>query len=177
MTQNKSPQLVYAGFWIRAWASLIDSVLACLILFPLLLWVYGSGYFQDYARVFELFFGAVRGRAGVEALQEISSLESLQSGPLDILISYVLPAVAVVLFWIYRSATPGKMAIRARIVDASSGLRPSNGQLVVRYVGYFISLIPAGLGFLWMAFDPCKQGWHDKIAGTVVVREVCDEEG
>ena len=49
---------------------------------------------------------------------------------------WLAPAVATVLFWMYRQATPGKMA----------------------------------LGLLWVAFDPRKQGWHDKLAHTVVVR-------
>ena len=40
----------------------------------------------------------------------------------------------------------------------------------VRALSCFLSLAPAGLGFLWIAFDAEKQSWHDKIAGTVVVR-------
>jgi uncharacterized RDD family membrane protein YckC len=91
-------------------------------------------------------------------------------GPADFLISWILPAVAIVLFWISREATPGKMAIGARIVDAQSGEAPTARQLVVRYLGYYVSTIPLLLGFVWVAFDPRKQGWHDKMAGTVVVR-------
>ena len=41
---------------------------------------------------------------------------------------------------------------------------------MIRYLGYYVSAIPFGLGLLWVAFDPRKQGWHDKMAGTVVVR-------
>ena len=91
-------------------------------------------------------------------------------GPADFLINWLLPAVAIVLFWIYRQATPGKMAIKARIVDARTGAKPKPGQLMIRYLGYYVSTIPLGLGLIWVAFDPRKQGWHDKIAGTVVVR-------
>jgi uncharacterized RDD family membrane protein YckC len=83
----------------------------------------------------------------------------------------VLPAVAIVLFWLFRQATPGKMAISAQVVDARTGGRLSLGQSVVRYLGYFVSTIPFGLGLLWVAFDPKKQAWHDKIAGTVVIRK------
>ena len=43
-------------------------------------------------------------------------------------------------------------------------------QLVIRYLGYFVSTIPLGLGLLWVGFDRRKQGWHDKMANTVVVR-------
>ena len=82
----------------------------------------------------------------------------------------VLVGFAVVLFWVYRQATPGKIAIGARIVDAETGDVPSTGQLVGRYLGYYVSIIPLMLGIIWVAFDPRKQGWHDKLAGTVVVR-------
>ncbi|RYY81863.1 MAG: RDD family protein, partial [Comamonadaceae bacterium] len=37
-------------------------------------------------------------------------------------------------------------------------------------LAYFVSAIPLCIGFLWVAWDPRKQGWHDKLAGTVVVR-------
>ena len=47
---------------------------------------------------------------------------------------------------------------------------PTLRQLVIRYLGYYVSTIPLGLGLIWVAFDARKQGWHDKMAGTVVVR-------
>ena len=83
-----------------------------------------------------------------------------------------MPAIAIILFWIYRAATPGKMAISAKIVDVQTGGQPSTGQLVGRYFAYFISALPLGLGIFWVAFDKKKQGWHDKLAGTVVVRKI-----
>ena len=137
-------ELVYAGFWIRVWASLIDTVLLLLVLVPLLMAVYGADYF-------------VAGRG-------------MANGILAFLLNWVFPAVAVILFWMYRSATPGKMAIGATIVDARTGGKPTNAQLVGRYLGYFVSTIPLGLGLLWVGIDRRKQGWHDKLAGTVVVR-------
>jgi uncharacterized RDD family membrane protein YckC len=133
----------YVGFWARVGASIIDTILVMVICVPLVTWIYGRDYWSSTALV---------------------------QGPADFLINWVLPAVAVLLFWIYRQATPGKMAISARIVDARTGGRPSNGQLVGRYFAYYLSMLPLFLGFIWVAFDPRKQGWHDKLAGTVVVR-------
>jgi uncharacterized RDD family membrane protein YckC len=86
-------------------------------------------------------------------------------------INWVLPAIAVLIFWFARGATPGKMAISAVIVDATTFAAPSPAQLVGRYVGYFVSTIPLFLGLVWVAFDARKQGWHDKIANTVVIRK------
>ncbi len=161
-------RLVYAGFWMRVWASVIDSALVMALLYPLLAALHGSSYWTDKARVFDALGMALQGQLAIEDLQSLTS--GTQGGPMDTVLSYVLPAVAVVLFWIYRSATPGKMAIRATIVDADSGGTPSTRQLILRYLGYFVSLIPMGVGFLWVAFDGRKQGWHDKLANTVVVR-------
>lgn len=138
-----SSDLEYAGFWIRVWASVIDSVLVAIVILPVLTAVYGSGYW--------------------------SSSRFIQ-GPVDFLLSWVAPAIAVVLFWVSRQATPGKMAVGARIVDAKTGEKPSTAQLIVRYAGYYVAMIPLFLGFFWVAFDARKQGWHDKLAGTVVVR-------
>jgi uncharacterized RDD family membrane protein YckC len=96
--------------------------------------------------------------------------ERFIQGPADLLLNWVLPAVAVILFWNYRQATPGKMAIGARIVDAKTGGKPSTGQLIGRYFGYFVSSIPLLLGLIWVGIDQRKQGWHDMLAGTLVVR-------
>ncbi len=79
-------------------------------------------------------------------------------------------AVLVVACWIRFAATPGKMVVRAAIVDATTLEPVSPARLVVRYLGYFPGILALGVGFLWIAFDRRKQGWHDKLAGTVVVR-------
>ncbi len=94
-----------------------------------------------------------------------------EAGSADFFRSYVLPAIAVIVFWIYKSATPGKMAISAKIVDAETGENPSTAQCIGRYFAYFVSIFPLCLGIFWVAFDKKKQGWHDKLAGTVVVRK------
>lgn len=136
-------QLEYAGFWTRTGAALIDGILILLITVPLLISIYGWEYLET---------------------------EDLVLGPADFLISWVMPAFATVLFWLYKSATPGKMAVTAQVVDAQTGESISVGQAMLRYLGYFIAMLPLGLGIFWVAFDSRKQGWHDKIAGTVVVK-------
>lgn len=74
------------------------------------------------------------------------------------------------MFWRLWQATPGKALLSLRVVDADTGKTLSVGQAAARYVCYILSMLPAGLGFIWVAFDRRKQGWHDKIAQTVVVR-------
>lgn len=140
---NDASELEYVGFWARVWASLIDTFLIVAVILPLLFAIYGR-----------------------ENLAEGITL----SGPANFLLSYVFPAVAVIAFWSTKHATPGKMMIGAIIVDAKTGQPPSFRQHVIRYLGYFVSAIPFCLGLIWVGFDKRKQGWHDKLAGTVVVR-------
>ena len=135
----------YAGFWIRVGAAIIDTLLIMVITFPLLVGIYGWDYFD------------------VEVTGMIA-------GPADVLVSWVLPAVAVILFWVYRQATPGKMLLSLRIQDANNGGGLSWGQSIGRYLAYFVATIPLALGLIWVAFDKKKQGWHDKLAHTVVVK-------
>lgn len=134
---------VYAGFWIRVGASIIDSILILLIIAPILTFIYGKEYWVS---------------------------ESFIQGTWDVLLNYILPAIAIVIFWIYRSATPGKMVLGLTIVDATTGGKPSTGQFIGRYLGYYVSTIPLLLGLIWVGIDKRKQGWHDKLAGTVVIR-------
>lgn len=133
----------YAGFWVRTGAAIIDSILLLIIISPLLTAIYGTEYWVS---------------------------ESFIHGTWDVVINYILPAVAVILFWAYKSATPGKMLLKLTIVDAETGGKPSTGQFIGRYFAYFVSIIPLFLGFIWVGIDKRKQGWHDKLAGTVVIR-------
>jgi hypothetical protein len=58
----------------------------------------------------------------------------------------ILPAIAVIIFWMYRQATPGKMLIGAKIVDAKTLGKPTTGQLIGRYFSYYLSTIGLLLG-------------------------------
>lgn len=146
MSVSLDPNVRYAGFWIRVAATIIDTVLLIAVVSPILVYIYGWDYFDPE-------------RTGFVA------------GTADLLVGYVFPMIAVIAFWVARQATPGKMAVSARIVDAESGKAPTVGQCVGRYFAYFVSTLPLLLGYIWIAFDERKQGWHDKLAGTVVIIE------
>lgn len=81
----------------------------------------------------------------------------------------LLPAVVFIAGWRLFGTTPGKLLLELRVVDARTGGRPSWPRAIVRYIGYFVSALPLGLGFLWMLFDRRKQTWHDKLARTRVI--------
>ncbi|MCK5662449.1 MAG: RDD family protein [Thiotrichaceae bacterium] len=134
----------YAGFWIRTWAAIIDTILMLIIIFPVLTAIYSTEYWVS---------------------------ESFVQGFWDALFNYILPASGVIIFWLYKSATPGKMATKLIIVDAKTGGKPSTGQFIGRYLAYYVSVIPFFLGIIWVGIDKRKQGWHDKLAGTVVIKK------
>jgi uncharacterized RDD family membrane protein YckC len=92
------------------------------------------------------------------------------SHPIVYIADWGIPFAFVMGFWLWRQATPGKMAISSRIVDSRTGLSPELWQWLVRYAAYFLSILPFGMGCIWVAFDERRRGWHDMLARTVVVR-------
>ena len=74
--------------------------------------------------------------------------------------------------WLAFSRTPGMALLGLRIVREEDGGRLTPARVAVRYGGYLLSALPLLLGFAWAFFDSRKQAWHDKLAGTVVVRAI-----
>jgi uncharacterized RDD family membrane protein YckC len=94
---------------------------------------------------------------------------TMAQGLLAFVFNWGLPGAAFIAFWVMKGATPGKMAISAIVVDADTHAPVDFWQALTRYVGYFVSAIPLLVGFAWIGFDTRKQGWHDKMARTVVI--------
>ena len=126
-------------------AAIIDTICAMMIIVPVILAAYGSEY--------------------LTLIQD-----KFVAGPVDLLVQYIFPAVAIIIFWLTRQATPGKMVIGAKVVDAATLGKLGVGQAILRYLGYYVSMIPLLLGLIWVGIDAKKQGWHDKIAGTLVIK-------
>lgn len=142
------PEQEYAGFWIRLGASLIDTVILLIVITIPLTFIYGKEYWMS---------------------------EQLIHGIWDVLLNYVFPLVVTIWFWRRFLGTPGKLATSLKIVDAKTGNKMSVGQSIGRYFAYIISALPLCLGFIWVGLDKKKQGWHDKLAGTVVIRSNATE--
>ena len=133
----------YASFGRRLVALLLDVIFLNLLTLPLLLGLYGSDYF--------------------------TSAESV-SGVGSFVISWLLPAVVTIGFWLTIAATPGKLLVGIRVVNAETGERLTFAQAVLRYVGYIVSLVPLLAGYFWMLGNPRRQTWHDLLAKSVVIR-------
>ncbi len=140
----------YAGFWIRVGASIIDTIMLLLIIAIPLTMIYGWGYWIVIT-------------ADTEG--------PIFRGVWDAFFNIIVPLGLVLWFWYRYGATPGKMIFGLKIVDAKTGQGMTTGQAVGRYFSYFPAMLIFGLGFIWVGFDKRKQGWHDKLAGTVVMRK------
>lgn len=138
----------YAGFWIRFCATLID-LLVFLILAGVPLWlIYGASYWSS---------------------------DTMFNGPWDFIISTVFPMVATVWLWNRFGATPGKMALKLKVLDAHTGENLSVARSIARYFAYLVSTFPLALGYVWVGIDKRKRGFHDLLVGSVVVRDTATE--
>jgi uncharacterized RDD family membrane protein YckC len=139
---------IYAGFWIRTLASIIDTIIMVIPMVLFLTSIYPN-YFS---------FGLNMHSDGL-----------MYRGPIDVVVQLGVPCFYTILFWRLKGATPGKMIVEIKVVDAETLLEPSVSSLVGRYFAYFVSTIPLCLGFLWVAWGKDKRGFHDKLAGTSVI--------
>jgi uncharacterized RDD family membrane protein YckC len=92
--------------------------------------------------------------------------------PVDRLLIVSMLAVSFLYYvaaWARSGQTVGKAFLGLRVVG-SNGQPLAWGKALLRYVGYLVSALVLSLGFLWIAFDPKRQGWHDKFAGSYVVK-------
>ena len=135
-------EVKYAGFWSRFAATIVDTIWLYGIIYTILWFLLGSNTFS---------------LDGGYTLTQFT-------------FEWMIPLIVVMAFWSIKGATPGKMLFKMKIVDSETHEKVSATRLFVRYVAYFVSMIPLGLGFIWVAWDKKKQGWHDKIAKTVLVK-------
>ena len=91
----------------------------------------------------------------------IFSNESVAPNLVFLLGYFILPTI----IW---GRTPGKWVAGIVVVD-SDGRTPGPAAIPREMIGKLVSFLAAGIGIIWLIFDPKRQGWHDKIAGTYVV--------
>jgi uncharacterized RDD family membrane protein YckC len=91
-------------------------------------------------------------------------------GPLLFGLLLVLSVLYYVIAWARTGQTVGMSLIGLKVI-AKDGSQVGFGKAILRYIGYIVSGLVLSIGFLWIVFDGKRQGWHDKIAGTYVIRE------
>jgi uncharacterized RDD family membrane protein YckC len=144
--EDAENKIVFAGFWLRVCANLIDTIIFVPLIFLFLLIIYGA-----------------------DALLH-KEVEVLYLGVWHFILEVIIPFMLVVWLWLRFSATPGKMLLRLKVVDIKTSEPLSFWQAIIRYFGYLPAVFCLFIGIIWIVFDKRKQGWHDKLASTAVIR-------
>jgi len=84
---------------------------------------------------------------------------------------YMFISVAYFTYFFGKGQTPGMMAMKIKLIGVDGTYPIGYNKGFLRLIGIIISSLPFNLGFIWILIDKRKQGWHDKIAGTYVVKE------
>lgn len=143
--QTPQEQVVYAGFWRRLGAILVDGLILLSVSF-----------------IMSVFFGGV---------STTSSSVGYGLTGIPALIFNGLVIFYYVFFVGKFGQTLGKMALKIKIVKIGTNEAPGYLKAFLReFVGRLLSFLVLFIGYFWMLWDPQKQTWHDKIAGTVVVK-------
>ena len=142
---DSTGEMNFGGFWIRAGAKIIDSII--LTVLTLLI------------NVPFMFLGASAGpdQFSLMAFQGLSTVVNL-----------IVGMVYTTWFLGKFAATPGKMACGLKVVTADAG-RVSYARALGRHFAEMLSGILIGIGYLMIAFDRQKRGLHDHICGTRVI--------
>jgi uncharacterized RDD family membrane protein YckC len=150
----------YAGFSSRLIAFLIDTIIIAAV-FLFVSWFIVTSWNMIHLEPI------------VRQLEEknliLKTLVTFITSPLFYsLVSLLFIVTYYVFFWTIAGQTPGKGIMGLKILPRKGG-KLKVGRAFLRYLGYYLSIIPFGLGILWILIDDRRLAWHDKIAGTCVV--------
>lgn len=145
----------YAGFWIRAGARIVD--------FLVILGIFNIFYLVDR-------HGASAGLWTPSGFDDISAVGRLSP---ENVVRGVFFLGFPVFYYVYLHGaygqTFGKMAFRIKVIR-EDGSSLDYRKAFLRWLGYFLCVFTLYIGYLWAAFDRRKQGLHDRLCRTLVVR-------
>jgi uncharacterized RDD family membrane protein YckC len=132
----------YGGFWIRVVAYIIDAIILSIA-------------------------GGI-----IDAIFRVNPSDTTNGGAYGAAtaVNLLISVGYFTYMWSYQGATLGQRIFKLRVVDANTGQPITIGKALLRWVGLFLSFIVCFIGVIWVAFDARKQGWADKIAGTLVLQ-------
>jgi uncharacterized RDD family membrane protein YckC len=153
----------YAGFVSRLLAFLIDLLVMVTIQFI-------------YVVVIRLVFNFLGLNSLMEAVAPANTVTQSSVNPIVLLITWGVAFLSSVIFfglyvsicWTLIDRTIGQAFIGLRVLR-TNGEKLTFRRAIRRAVGYFLAAIPLFFGFIWILVDDRRQGWHDKLADTVVV--------
>jgi hypothetical protein len=174
-TEPQTPVLPpkYASYNSRMFASFIDLGIVMCVADPLVEWLtqlifapvddesfqrhtMGLATEPDVRKIIATLYDFVREQHIIERFMVQNVLVAL------CIAAYTLP------FWLRYSSTPGKLLFRQHICDEETRQAMSRRQCFIRFGGYILSAIPLTFGFIWIALNRKRRGWHDMLAHTIV---------
>ena len=150
----------YGGFWIRLVARIVDGIILGI---PL-------------AVVFFVVVALAGGIASTaNTTTDPNAAAAVGLGFLAVfLLVAALATVGTVIYYVYfwgtSGSTIGMRLFKLRIVDATTGGSIGIARAIVRYLMAIVNTMACYIGWIWVAFDPRKQGWHDKVVNSVVIQ-------
>lgn len=183
-TEEEAPKAItYAGFNARMMAATIDSLFGALFLTPI--FNFASFYIVGSMDIYHdklmppanfdqlppderwiVFFSLVS-----DFFEYAMATNLWEKAAANYAFQFLIVGLITVPFWMWKAATPGKMMMGMRVVDEETHEKPGFLQSTIRFLGYVISLLPLMFGVLWIGWNHKKRGWHDMIAGTVVIKD------
>jgi uncharacterized RDD family membrane protein YckC len=162
-----APGVRFAGHGGRLIAYIVDGfIVGCIYL--LLFLVFGSVLFAGFAGSVD--FSSDFGNGQFSGRVPTAGMFAAFAGFFLLFFLALIVAFAYFpFFWARSGQTPGMRLFGLYVVRDADGGKISGGQAVLRLIGMWISAIPLYLGFAWILIDARRRGWHDLIAGTVVV--------
>lgn len=161
-------EVKYAGFWIRFFASFLDTLFLAL---PVAIVIYflSDGNWFDFSQYQQNIKMAISGNAN--ALNNLPKTDKTWE-----IINLIVTITVTMIFWRRnKGATPGKKFVHIKIVDAKTFKEIDNKQAITRSFGYIVSTLAFLIGFIMVAFRKDKRGLHDLLAGTVVIYEELED--
>jgi len=163
----------YASFSRRMWAATFDSLLLLIFILPFFEMAFSTVYPIPDMRSAELDQQIAQQTDGLAVIgilmQHFYATGFFWRWVMDTGLQTLLLFALTAYCWRRWAATPGKMLLRMKVVDAATEQPLTDRQIILRLIGYVVSTIPLLLGFFWISFAKRRQGWHDKIADTVVI--------
>jgi len=153
----------YAGFWIRFFASFLDTLFLALPV-GIVIYFLSDGNWFDFSQYQQNIAYAMSGNASKAlASQPQTSLKW------ELLFEVTVLLVTMIFWKKFKGATPGKKFVNIKIVDTATLQDIDNKQALTRSLGYIASTLILLIGFFMVAFRDDKRGLHDLLAGTVVI--------
>jgi uncharacterized RDD family membrane protein YckC len=161
-----APGWAYAGFWIRAVAWIIDGFIL--------------GIITTFFWVVVVTISVAIGIGAVGTVSTDTTLTDQQAAVLGLgiltaitflgVLTLLITVLYFVLLWVKRGATIGQSILGLRVARERDGGPIGWGAALLRYIMLMIGFWIFYLGVIWVAFEPRKRGWHDMVAGTLVVK-------